>query len=145
MGLRVAARSPAFRWIGDTFRWLDDAERSAEPGRELIPLARKLYGSFDVGRSTLVHGDFHHHNILDAGGRYLAIDAKAMLGDPEFDVPSFLRNPLQYRMTLDVTERRLAAFAAAGLNEERMRMWSVIRGAYLGADEGEVRVLRALL
>jgi hypothetical protein len=26
-----------------------------------------------------------------------------------------------------------------------MRMWSVIRGAYLGADEDEVRVLRALL
>ena len=116
-----------------------------EPGRELIPFARKLYASLDVGRSTLVHGDFHHHNILDAGGRYLAIDAKAMVGDPEFDVPSFLWNPLQYRMTLDVTERRLAAFAAAGLNEERMRMWSVIRGAYLGADEDEVRVLRALL
>ncbi len=60
-------------------------------------------------------------------------------------MPSFLWKPLQYRMTLDVTERRLAAFAAAGLNEERMRMWSVIRGAYLGADEDEVRVLRALL
>ena len=147
VGLRLwrPARRP-FRWIGDHVpRWLDRAERSTEPGRELIPFARKLYASLDVGRSTLVHGDFHHHNILDAGGRYLAIDAKAMVGDPEFDVPSFLWNPLQYRMTLDVTERRLAAFAAAGLNEERMRMWSVIRGAYLGADEDEVRVLRALL
>ena len=147
VGLRLwrpARRS--FRWIGDHVpRWLDEAERSTEPGRELIPFARKLFASLDVGRSTLVHGDFHHHNILDAGGRYLAIDAKAMVGDPEFDVPSFLRNPLQYRMTLDVTERRLAAFAAAGLSEERMRMWSVIRGAYLGADEDEVRVLRALL
>ena len=139
------ARQP-FRWIGDHVpRWLDRAERSTEPGRELIPFARKLYASLDVGRSTLVHGDFHHHNILDAGGRYLAIDAKAMVGDPEFDVPSFLWNPLQYRMTLDVTERRLAAFAAAGLSEERMRMWSVIRGAYLGADEERVQVLRALV
>ena len=149
VGLRLwrPARQP-FRWIGDHVpRWLDRAERSTEPGRELIPFARKLYASLDVGRSTLVHGDFHHHNILDAGGRYLAIDAKAMVGDPEFDVPSFLWNPLQYRMTLDVTERRPAAFAAAGLSEERMRMWSVIRGAYLGADEDEerVQVLRALL
>lgn len=147
VGLRLwrPARQP-FRWIGDHVpRWLDEAERSTEPGRELIPFARKLFASLDVGRSTLVHGDFHHHNILDAGGRYLAIDAKAMVGDPEFDVPSFLWNPLQCRMTLDVTERRLAAFAAAGLNEERMLMWSVIRGAYLGADEDEVRVLRALL
>ena len=147
VGLRLwrPARQP-FRWIGDHVpRWLDRAERSTEPGRELIPFARKLYASLDVGRSTLVHGDFHHHNILDAGGRYLAIDAKAMVGDPEFDVPSFLWNPLQYRMTLDVTERRLAAFAAAGLSEERMRMWSVIRGAYLGADEERVQVLRALV
>ena len=48
-------------------------------------------------------------------------------------------------MRLDVTERRLAAFAAAGLDEERMRAWTVIRGAYLGADENEERVLRALV
>lgn len=147
LGLRLwqpAARP--FRWIGDHVpRWLDNAERSTDPGRELVALARELYASLAVGRSTLVHGDLHHHNILDAGGRYLAIDAKAMLGEPEFDVPSFLWNPLDSRMTLDVTERRLAAFAAAGLDEERMRKWSVIRGAYLRADGHEALVLQALL
>ncbi|MGZ4396443.1 MAG: aminoglycoside phosphotransferase family protein [Gaiellaceae bacterium] len=130
-----------FRWIGDHVpRWLDNAA-----GHELAPLARELYASLEPGRSTLVHGDFHHHNILDAGGRYLAIDPKPMLGEPEFDVPSFLWNPLPYRMTLEVTERRLATFAAAGLDEGRMRAWSVIRGAYLGSGENEARVLRALL
>jgi streptomycin 6-kinase len=130
-----------FRWIGDHVpRWLDNAGHS-----ELVPLARRLYASLDVGRSTLVHGDFHHHNILRAGAGYVAIDPKPMLGEPEFDVPSFLWNPLGHRMTLEVTERRLAAFAAAGLNEERMRMWSVIRGAYLRDDENELEVLRALL
>ena len=132
-----------FRWIGDhVSRWLDQAERSTQSGHELIPRARELYASLDFGRDTLVHGDFHHHNILSAGGRYLAIDSKAMLGEPEFDVASFLWNPLSYRMRPDVTERRIAAFTAAGLNEERIRAWSVIRGAYLGADEDEVRVLR---
>ena len=53
--------------------------------------------------------------------------------------------PALVPMRLDVTERRLAVFAAAGLDEWRMRAWAVIRGAYLGADEGEVDVLRALL
>ena len=48
-------------------------------------------------------------------------------------------------MTLDVTERRLAAFAAAGLDQERMRAWAVIRGAYLGADEHEAGAARARL
>jgi streptomycin 6-kinase len=134
-----------FRWIGDHVpRWLDNAEREAMPGSELVPVGRRLYRSLDVGRATLVHGDFHHHNILAAGDRHVAIDAKAMLGEPEFDIWSFLRNPLSYRMTLEVTERRLAAFAAAGLDDERMRIWAVIRGAYLGATEDEVAVLRAL-
>ena len=68
-----------------------------------------------------------------------------MRGEPEYDVPSFLWNPLPYRMRPDVTERRLAAFATAGLDEERMRHWAVIRGAYLGADENEIEVLRALV
>lgn len=135
-----------FRWIGDHVpRWLDRAERSAREGCELVPLARQLYASLDVGREVLVHGDFHHHNILRAGQRHLAIDAKAMLGEPEYDVPSFLRNPLTYTMELDVTERRLAAFAAAGLDEGRMRSWAVIRCACLGAGEDEARVLRALV
>jgi len=70
-----------FRWIGDHVpRWLDEADV-----HELVPLARELYGSFTPGRGTLVHGDFHHHNILDAGGRHLAIDPKPMLGEPEYD------------------------------------------------------------
>jgi streptomycin 6-kinase len=134
-----------FRWIGDHVpHWLDRAERSDQEGRDLIPLARELYGSLAVGRETLVHGDFHHHNILRAGDAYLAIDAKAMLGEPEFDVASFLWNPIGSTMRLDVTERRLAAFAAAGLDQQRMRAWAVIRGAYLQADENEERVLRSL-
>ena len=84
-----------FRWIGDHVpRWLDEAERE---GHELLPLARELYASLEVGRATLVHGDLHHHNLLDAGGRYVAIDPKPMLGEPEYDVPSFLWNPLSYQ------------------------------------------------
>ena len=142
VGLRLwrPAAEP-FRWIGDHVpRWLDNAE-----GHELVPLARELYASLDAGREVLVHGDFHHHNILASERGYLAIDPKPMLGEPEYDVPSFLWNPLRYRMRLDVTQRRLGAFAAAGLDEARMRMWTVIRGAYLGADENEIAVLRALV
>jgi hypothetical protein len=45
----------------------------------------------------------------------------------------------------DVTERRLRVFAAAGLDEERMRKWAVIRCAYLGAGEADARVLRSLV
>ena len=92
-----------------------------------------------------MHGDLHHHNILHSARGPLAIDAKAMLGEPEYDIPSFLWNPIPYRMDPGVTARRLAAFAGVGLDQERMRKWTVIRGAYLGADENEIEVLRALV
>ena len=133
-----------FRWIGDHIpAWLDQAERD---GAGLIPLAREVYATLEAGRATLVHGDFHHHNILRHGPGYVAIDAKAMLGEPEFDVPSFLWNPLEAAMTAERTERRIAAFAAAGLDEARIRAWTVVRGAYLGfGDEPEeADVIRGL-
>jgi streptomycin 6-kinase len=139
------AREP-FRWIGDQVPcWLAQADRANNPARELIPLARGIYGSLGVGRSTLVHGDLHHHNILDAGGRYVSIDPKPMLGEPEFDVPPFLWNPIEQRMTLDLAQGRITAFAAAGLDQARMRAWAVVRGAYLGVDQSDVEVLRALV
>jgi streptomycin 6-kinase len=134
-----------FRWIGDHVpRWLDDAERD---GAALVPLARGLYAGLEPGRETLVHGDFHHHNILRHAGRHVVIDTKAMLGDPEYDIPSFLWNPLGSAMTAERTERRIAAFAASGLDEGRIRAWAVIRAAYLGMgdDPGRAQVLRDLL
>ena len=135
-----------FRWIGDHVPcWLDNAQRAGEPGHELVPLARTLYRSLDVGRSVLVHGDLHHHNILDTGHDYRAIDPKPMLGEREYDIPSFLWNPTSSTLEADPTERRLAAFAAAGLDQHRMRAWAVIRGAYLGTDPDEAALLRALL
>jgi streptomycin 6-kinase len=134
-----------FRWIGDHVpTWLDSVEAESAA---LVPLARELYATLHPGRSTLVHGDFHHHNILRHGDRFVAIDAKAMLGEPEFDVPSFLWNPLDSTMTAERTERRIAAFAAAGLDEGRIRAWTVVRGAYLGIaeDPQQAEVLRNLV
>jgi streptomycin 6-kinase len=136
-----------FRWIGDHVpRWLDEPEPSDSGGnQDLIPHARSIYESLAVGRSVLIHGDFHHHNILDAGARHVAIDPKPMLGEREFDVGSFLWNPLGYEVERQATERRLAAFAEVGLSQQKMRAWSFIRCVYLGADDETLGVLRGLL
>ncbi|MBA3842766.1 MAG: phosphotransferase [Actinobacteria bacterium] len=144
--LWVPAGEP-FRWIGAHVpRWLDDGERDADEGSELIPLARELYAELDVGRATLIHGDFHHHNILRHGERYVAIDSKAMLGDPEYDIPSFLRNPLSYRLVNKrLTEQRIRAFVDVGLDDFKIRAWAVIRLSYLGADPEESALVRSLL
>jgi streptomycin 6-kinase len=136
-----------FRWIGDHVpRWLEDAERKGDEGAELLPLARELYESLDISREWLTHGDFHHHNILRHGDRFVAIDPKPYLGDREYDVPSYLWNPLSYQMTDRAkTERRIAAFVAAGLDDFKIRAWTVIRGSYLGAYPEEAKLIRSLL
>jgi streptomycin 6-kinase len=148
--IAISVGRKLWRPAGEPFRPVEEhvrgeLDRAEREGRELVPLARELFAALaPIGRETLVHGDFHHHNILDAGGgRYVAIDSKAMLGEPEFDVPAFLWNPLDTEFTLERTLPRIAAFAAAGLDEARIRAWTVIRGAYQGISE--LDVLRALV
>jgi streptomycin 6-kinase len=100
----------------------------------------------DIGRDWLTHGDFHHHNILRHGESFVAIDPKPYLADREYDVPSFLWNPLSYDMTDRIrTERRIAAFVAAGLDDYKIRAWTAIRGSYLGACPAEAALIGSLL
>src|SRR6478609_6794502 len=116
----------------EVVRWLDEAERQ---GSELVPLARELFTELRPGAEWLVHGDFHHHNILRHREQFVVIDPKPYLADREYDLPSFLWNPLDNRMDdRGQTERRIAAFVAAGLDDFRIRAWTVIRGAYLRPD-----------
>ena len=146
--IAVDIASRLWRRVGSPFRpvapevprWLDNAERE---GSELVSLARELLAALEPSSDWLVHGDFHHHNILRRGDQFVAIDPKPYLADREYDVPSFLWNPIGNRMDdSDQTERRIAAFVAAGLDDFRIRAWTVIRGAYLRPDyAGQIRAL----
>jgi streptomycin 6-kinase len=134
-------RSPFRPVAPEVRRWLGDEERD---GSGLVPLARRLFAELDPSANWLVHGDFHHHNVLRHGERFVAIDPKPYLADREYDVPSFLWNPRDNRMEdRDQTERRIAAFVAAGLDDFRIRAWTVIRGAYLRPDYADQ--IRALM
>jgi streptomycin 6-kinase len=134
------AGSPFRPVVPEVQRWLDNADRD---GNELVPLARNLLGDLDPLPLWLVHGDFHHHNILRRGDQFVAIDPKPYLADREFDVPTFLWNPRGNQMQdRQLTERRIAAFVAAGLDDVRIRAWTVIRGAYLRPENaGRIRAL----
>jgi streptomycin 6-kinase len=139
--LWLRAGSPFRPVAPEVARWLDRAERE---GSELVPLARELLAELDPAPDWVVHGDFHHHNLLRRGDRFVAIDPKPYLADREYDLPSFLWNPLDNRMEdREQTERRIAAFVTAGLDDYRIRAWTVIRGAYL--RPGYANPIRALL
>jgi streptomycin 6-kinase len=147
---RPAARGAPFRWIGDHVpRWLDSAG-----DHDLVRQAKELYATMHPGDATLVHGDFHHHNLLRSGDEWVVIDPKPMVGEPEFDVPTFLWNPIGHLPTRDSIERWISAFADTGLDDNRLRQWAIVRGTYLGLplSQGlteetspQLRVVRALL
>ncbi len=121
-------------------RWLDH-----HPG-PLTPRARRLFDELQPHGDWLVHGDFHHHNVLRHDGGHVAIDPKPYLADREYDVYAWLHNPLAHRMTDPARlERRIAYFADAGLDEWRIRAWSIVRGAYLTDDPVELELLAGLL
>jgi streptomycin 6-kinase len=136
--------TPPFRPVSpEVTRWLDRAQLE---GSELVPLARELFAQVGGGAEWLVHGDFHHHNILRSGEHYVAIDPKPYLADREYDVPTYLWNPWDNRLwDLEQTEQRIRAFVEVGLDEFRIRAWTVVRGAYLRAGPEYVAPFKALL
>jgi streptomycin 6-kinase len=140
LGARLWRRAGApFRPITDHVpRWLDDNPTS------LTERARELFASLDVG-DWLVHGDFHHHNVLRHTRGYVAIDPKPYLADREYDVYAWLHNPIPYELTREDVERRIGHFVAAGLDEHKVRAWSLIRAAYLMDDPRELDVMGSLL
>jgi streptomycin 6-kinase len=147
---RPTARGQPFRWIGDHVpRWLDNAG-----DHYLVRQAKEIYATMVPSDATLVHGDFHHHNLLSHGDRWVVIDPKPMVGEPEFDVPTFLWNPIGSMPTKEGVERWIGAFAEAGLDANLLRKWAIVRGTYQGLplSQGltaetspQLRVVRALL
>lgn len=151
VGRRIWRRTPPahpFRSVHDWVRrWMPPD--SAHP---LVPVARRVYASLRPRIDTLLHADFHHHNLLRRGDEWVVIDPKPLAGEPEFDLLPFLANPLGTVATPERTERRIRAFADAGLDETRIRAWALVRGVFDGLpvrpDEPEsdrLRVARDLI
>ena len=125
---RPATRGSPFRWIGDHVpSWLDNAG-----DHYLVRQAKEIYATMQPSDATLVHGDFHHHNLLSHHDGWVVIDPKPMVGDPEFDVPTFLWNPIGHQQTTESVERWIGAFAETGLDANLLREWAIVRGTYQG-------------
>ena len=78
----------------------------------------------------LIHGDFHHFNVLSAGSGWLAIDPKGVIGPPEYECGPLLLNPIpdfpyqpgavrQTRRRIEILSERL------GFSAELIRDWGL--------------------
>lgn len=99
--------------------------------RELVDLANGLFAELLPSQTArmVLHGDFHHYNVLSSGSGWLAIDPKGLLAEPEYEVTSFLRNPfdlVERPDALRVTERRIAILCERlGFDRKRVRQWAI--------------------
>lgn len=99
----------------------------------LVDTAERLFAELipSMAAPVLLHGDLHHDNILAATREpWLALDPKGIIGEPAFEVGTFLHNPMPQIATwpnLDrILARRVDQFAEE-LNAERQRIlaWGI--------------------
>ena len=85
--------------------------------------------------SVLVHQDLHGGNVLESARGWLAIDAKPLVGEREFDVASLVRD--RRPATKARLERRLDYLVERlGLDRERTRGWAIAHAlAWNGSQE----------
>jgi streptomycin 6-kinase len=79
--------------------------------KRLFDRAEGLFAELlaSAGEPYLLHGDFHHFNILRAErAPWLVIDPKGVLGEPAYDLGAFLYNPLPDFPWRSDLRRRLA-------------------------------------
>jgi streptomycin 6-kinase len=133
-------------WIpaADPFRRLEDlaAEWVEElPGRQVDRSLVDRAVSFlrEAGptqrESVLLHQDLHGGNILESARGWLAIDAKPLVGEREFDVASLIRD--RRPTTKAVIERRLDYLVdRLELDRKRARGWAIAHAlAWNGSRE----------
>lgn len=84
------------------------------------------------GEQVLLHGDLHHFNILSSARNFwLAIDPKGVIGEREYEICAFMRNPwpqlLTTMNTKQVISRRLDQIVEhTGFERERILLWLIV-------------------
>jgi len=79
---------------------------------------------------SLLHGDFHHYNVLESGRGWLAIDPKGVVGPKGYEVGPLLINPYERFLNGSnpggLTEKRVAILSELlGMGRERIRNWGI--------------------
>ncbi len=126
----------------------------------LVEIAERLFADLfaSLGQRVLVHGDFHHDNILRHKNGWRVIDPKGLAGEAEYEVGVLFYNPIGINTRPDLEQiqaRRLAILhEILGFDRQRMIAWGVaqcVLSAWWDVDdngrggEGALRCAESLL
>jgi streptomycin 6-kinase len=146
--------SHPFPHIKDWLKTLDNSYAGIE-GKYLFKaqnLRNKLIAT--ATKDILLHGDLHHDNILKNGDSWVVIDPKGVIGEAEYEVAAFIRNPIPELMNAsnakDIVDKRIRAFAQTpDFAEDRVRDWCFVQGVlsmiWAIEDGGDVEYFRQVL
>jgi streptomycin 6-kinase len=134
--------------------------------RDLVEAGQRVFKNLCASerRPRLLHGDLQHYNVLfDSERGWLAVDPKGVVGELEYEIGAFVRNPVaqpELFLSRATIERRLSqlttrlnldyqralgwAFAQAVLSA----IWSIEDGIAVAATDPALRlaeVTRAML
>lgn len=101
--------------------------------KHLIDTAEGLFRDLikSMAKTTLLHGDLHHWNILSAEREpWLAIDPKGVIGEPAYEIGAWLRNPfpsiVEQPHLEKIIVRRIDQLAEElGLDRKRILGWAL--------------------
>lgn len=83
------------------------------------------------GEPVLLHGDLHHYNLLQHQDTWVAIDPKGVVGEREFEIGAFLRNPVcvvEDPMETKAIARNLdQVIELTGFDRQKVLSWSIIQ------------------
>lgn len=147
---RPAPPEHSFPLVSDWARGFDRLRRHYDGGTgpmpaALVERAESLFAELipSQAEQVLLHGDFHHENVLSAGREsWMAIDSKGVVGEPAYDAATLLREPPELARDPNasrVLEHRLEQLSGElGLDRERLRGWALaqsVLAAYWGLED----------
>lgn len=80
-------------------KWFAGFKKAKNTGfpAETLRKAQMFYEELSRAETFLIHGDFHHQNILSATGeKFLVIDPKGVVGQIGYEISVFLNNHVQF-------------------------------------------------
>jgi len=103
--------------------------------QQLLHKAKKIADNLLLtqGKLYLLHGDLHHENILQQRSSWIAIDPKGVVGELEYEMGAFIRNPvpdlLETHNAQNIIMHRIEYLSKSfGFEQQRLIDWCFVQG-----------------
>lgn len=124
---------PLERWFQGFERYDKLPSKKKRLPDDLVSKGKMLFSKLlqTTQNPMLIHGDFHHENILSSNREdWLIIDPKGLIGDPIYDLAVFLYNPIPlFIERVDVqkiVEKRIVTFSKElVIDKQRLIEWGI--------------------